>query len=130
MPNKVSAIDDNLAAEIATLRSDSDDVERWKKVAELGRRMNPQILAEHKKQMRAMRQARKHKLYRKDRGEGQLRFGVSMPPMTWELLISSDIMVKGSSRLYDPEKNKYSTKDATNGIVQDLMEAFPEYRAY
>lgn len=107
-----------------------DDVKRWRMVHDLLRIQNKKARKEQNQQSKAMADVRKHKLYntRKAR-KGQLRFGVSIPNITWQALVETDILVKGTSVLKDPKKDEYKDKKATNKIVQDLAKAFPEYKA-
>ena len=57
-----------------------------------------------------------------------LKFGVSVPRMTWQAIVGVDEMLDGKSRLFDTAKKESKDRSATNGLVQDLREVFPEYR--
>lgn len=109
---------------------EKDTVKRWRMVHDLLRLQNKKARKEQNQQAKAMADVRKHKLYntRKAR-KGQIRFGVSIPNITWQALVETDILVTGTSVLKDPKKDEYQDKKATNKIVQDLAKAFPEYKA-
>jgi hypothetical protein len=127
MKSKYSKESNSLAEAIL---KEKDDIKRWRMIHDLLRIQNKKARKEQDKQAKAMADVRRLKIYntRKAR-KGQLRFGVSIPNITWQALVESDILVKGSSVLKDPKKDEHLTKNATNRIVQDLATAFPEYKA-
>jgi len=127
MKSKYSKNTNSLAQAILEQK---DPVKRWRMVHDLLALQNKKARKEQKQQAKAMADIRKAKLYntRKAR-KGQLRFGVSIPNITWQALVETDILVDGTSVLKDPKKDEYQDKKATNKIVRDLAQAFPEYKA-
>lgn len=109
---------------------ETDHKKRWRMVHDLLRQTNKIARREQDKQAKAMKKVREAKVYNTaGGGAAGMRFGVSVPNVTYQAIVESDMMVEGTSRLRAPEKQKYITKDATNQIVKDLEEVFPEYKA-
>ena len=57
-----------------------------------------------------------------------MRFGVAMPPLTWNALVEGDRLAYGRSDLVNTDKEDYATKDGSNSIVKDLEKAFPQFK--
>lgn len=125
-----SKYSDSTNALAQAILDEKDTVKRWRMVHDLLRLQNKKARKEQDKQAKAMADVRKHKIYnRRKARKGQLRFGVSIPNMTWNALVDTDILVTGTSVLRDPKKDEFTDKKATNQIVRDLAKAFPEYKA-
>lgn len=119
------------AAQLAdAIIKEKDDVKRWRMTHDLLRLQNKKAKREQDKQAKAMAEVRKTKLYNNRKARrGRLRFGVSIPNITWQALVETDMLVTGTSVLKYPDKEAYQDKKATNKIVRDLAKAFPEYKA-
>lgn len=105
-------------------------IERWRLVHDLLGKQNKLARKEQKAHAKAMADVRKEKIYNKRKAKkGQLRFGVSIPNMTYQAIVDADMLIFGESMLFDPKKDEHSTPNATNKIVRDLAKAFPEYKA-
>lgn len=127
MKTKYSDDSNSLADGIIT---ETDRVKRWRMIHDLLRVQNKKARKEQKTHAKAMADVRKNKLYNKRKARrGQLRFGVSIPQMTYDAIVETDILVFGKSDIRNPEKENFHTPDATNSIVKDLAKAFPEYKA-
>jgi len=108
---------------------EEDRVVRWKKVHTLLRKHNKQARKEQDVTAKDAKYFRDNKLVKKDKTKIMgLRWGVAMPPMTWNALIEADILITGHSDLQHPDKEGYETRDGSNQIVKDLEKAFPQYR--
>lgn len=106
-----------------------DRVAHWKAVYALLRYKNKKARKEQDKIAEECAYVRKEKRFKKTKTkELGLRFGVSMPPITWNALVEADRIAFSRSDLYDTDKEEYQTKDATNAIVKDLEKAFPQYK--
>lgn len=109
---------------------EKDHIKRWRLVHDLLRATNKKARKEQTQQAKAMAEIRRQKIYNNRKARrGNLRFGVSIPNMTWQALVETDILVTGESVLRDPKKDEYQDKKATNKIVRDLAKVFPEYKA-
>lgn len=109
--------------------NETDYKKRWRKIHDLLGKTNPKALKEQKAQERALKKVRESKVYeKKEKGAMGLKFGVSVPRMTWQAIVGVDEMLDGKSRLFDTAKKESKDRSATNGLVQDLREVFPEYR--
>lgn len=127
MKSKYSEEANNLAQAII---DEKDHMKRWRMVHDLLAKQNKKAKREQEKQAKAMAAIRKAKLYNNRKARrGQLRFGVSIPNITWQALVHTDILVTGESILKDPKKGEHLTPDATNKIVKELATVFPEYKA-
>lgn len=110
------------------LRED-DRVIRWKKAHKLLRLQNKKARQEQDNAAEDAKYFRQEKFIKKTKSEKMgLRWGVAMPPMTWNALITADTIATGKSDLSSPDKESFKTKDATNSIVKDLEKAFPQYK--
>ena len=91
---------------------EDDRVTRWKKIHELLRKNNKKARKEQDKVAKECAEVRSEKIYRKTKTKTMgLRFGVAMPPMTWNALVEAATELTGS-----------------NKIVKDLERAFPQYK--
>jgi hypothetical protein len=108
---------------------EQDRVLRWKKVHALLRKNNKKARKEQDKIAAECAEFRAEGLIRKDKSEKMgLRWGVSLPPMTYEALVIADTMVDGHSDLSSPDKEKHLDLKGSNQIVKDLERAFPQYK--
>ena len=111
------------------LMREDDRVIRWKKVHELLRKQNKKARKEQDQAAEDAKYFRDQGFIKKEKtGKLGLRFGVSIPPMTWNAMIQADLIAVGKSDLQSPDKESFQTKDATNSIVKDLEKAFPQYK--
>lgn len=112
-----------------TILDEKDATKRWRLVHDLLREQNKAARKEQNQQAKAMADIRRQKVYnRRKARRGQLRFGVSIPQLTWQALVETDFMVDGDSVLKNSDKEEQTDIKATNKIVRDLAEAFPEYK--
>lgn len=117
----------NIAADHA-LR-EMDTVKRWKKVHDLLRKQNKKARKEQDKTAKECAEVRAEKIFKKANSEHMgLRFGVAVPPMTWDTLIAADMVATGESVLASPDKEEHQDLKGTNKIVKDLGRAFPQYK--
>lgn len=108
---------------------EDDRVTRWKKVHELLRKNNKKARKEQDVTAKECAEFREEGMIRKDKTKVMgLRWGVAMPPMTWNMLVAADRIVLGHSELANPDKEAHSKKDGSNEIVKDLEKAFPQYK--
>lgn len=108
---------------------EEDRVLRWKKVHKLLRKHNKEARKEQDVTAKDAKYFRDKGLIKKKKSDIMgLRWGVAMPPMTWNALIEADILITGHSDLQHPDKEGYETRDGSNEIVKDLEKAFPQYR--
>lgn len=108
---------------------EKDYKKRWRMVHDLLGKTNPKALKEQKAQKKALEKTRENKVYNTgETGDMGLKFGVSIPRMTWQAMVGVDEMLDGESRLFDTKKGEGKNKSSTNSLVQDLKEVFPEYR--
>ena len=108
---------------------EDDRVTRWKKIHELLRKNNKKARKEQDKVAKECAEVRSEKIYRKTKTKTMgLRFGVAMPPMTWNALIAADRIILGHSELANPDKEATTELTGSNKIVKDLERAFPQYR--
>lgn len=108
---------------------EQDRVIRWKKVHDLLRKNNKKARKEQDQIAKECAEFRKEGLVRKDKTELMgLRWGVSIPPMTWAMLIEADRLIYGKSELQHPDKESYNDIKGSNKLVKDLEKAFPQYK--
>lgn len=106
-----------------------DRVIRWKKIHDLLRKNNKKARKEQDKTADDCKFARDNGWFKKEKSEHMgLRFGVSLPPITYRALVQADRLIDGHSDLADPDKESHSDLKATNQIVKDLAKAFPQYK--
>lgn len=106
-----------------------DRVKRWKATHELLRHTNKKARKEQDKVAKDCESVRKERIFKRTKSKKMgLRFGVAMPPITWNALVSTDMLMFGRSDLFNTDKEDYKDIKGSNQIVKDLEEAFPEYR--
>lgn len=106
-----------------------DRVKRWKKVHDLLRTQNKKARREQDKVAADCASVRAEKIFKKTPSSTMgLRFGVAMPPMTWNALVQTDRLIYGRSDLAEPKKEESMDLKSTNKIVRDLAKAFPQYK--
>lgn len=126
---KESKFDTKTQTEADHAMRELDRVIRWKKVHDLLRKNNKKARKEQDITAKDAKYFRDKKLIKKDKTETMgLRWGVAMPPMTWDALIQADIIATGHSDLKNPDKEGELDLKGTNQIVKDLEKAFPQYR--
>jgi len=118
-----------LADAVIEAAKSGDRVRHWKAVHELLRFQNKKAKAEQDATADECASVRKDKMFKKTKTKKMgLRFGVAMPPMTWNALVEADRLAYGRSDLHNTDKEEQLTKDGTNAIVKDLETAFPQYK--
>lgn len=118
-----------LANRVIEAAESGDRAAHWKAVHDLLRHQNKKARKEQDKVAKECASVRADKIYSKTKSkELGLRFGVSMPPMTWNALVEADRVAFGRSDLHNTDKEEYQTKNATNSIVKDLERVFPQYK--
>lgn len=106
-----------------------DRVLRWKKVHALLRKHNKKARKEQDKIAKECKEVREEKIFKKEKTEHMgLRFGVAIPPMTWNAIVAADMVAEGKSDLSSPNKEDYTDLRGSNKIVKDLGKAFPQYK--
>ena len=106
-----------------------DRARRWKAVYDLLRFTNKKARKEQDEVAADCALMRSKGIFKKTKSKKMgLRFGVSIPPMTWNALVEADRLAYGRSDLFNTDKEDYKTKDGSNVIVKDLEKAFPQYR--
>lgn len=106
-----------------------DRVKRWKKVHDLLRKNNKKARKEQDVTAKDAKYYRDNRLVRKDKTKIMgLRWGVSLPPTTYEAIVQADVIVNGKSEIEHPDKEENMDLKSTNQIVRDLEKAFPQYR--
>lgn len=118
-----------LADEVIAAAKEGNRVRHWKAVYKLLRHQNKKARKEQDEIAADCASVRADKIFKKTKSKTMgLRFGVAMPPLTWNALVEADRLAYGRSDLANPDKEDYSQKDATNSIVKDLEKAFPQFR--
>lgn len=118
-----------LADKVIAAAKDRDRVKHWKAVYDLLRHTNKKARKEQDKIAEECASVRKDKIFKRTKSKTMgLRFGVSMPPMTWNALVEADRLAYGRSDLHNTDKEDYETLDGSNVLVKDLEKAFPQYR--
>lgn len=108
---------------------EEDRVLRWKKVHDLLRTHNKKARKEQDAIAKDCAYFRKEGLIKKDNTEIMgLRWGVSLPPMTYHALVQADRLIDGKSDLASPDKEATLDLKGSNKIVRDLEKAFPQYK--
>ena len=106
-----------------------DRYKRWRMAADLAREINSKVKREQDKQAKAMEKVRKLKLYNQGpKGKAGLKFSLSIPNMTWRLMVAVDPELSNIDKKAEANKYKDPRKDATNELVRKMVEVFPEYR--
>jgi hypothetical protein len=108
---------------------EEDRVTRWKKIHDLLRKQNKKARKEQDVTAKDCAYFRKHGLVRKDKTDKMgLRWGVSLPPMTYHAIVQADRLIDGHSDLANPDKEATESLRGSNKIVKDLEQAFPQYK--
>jgi len=111
------------------LMREEDRVIRWKKIHKLLRQQNKKARKEQDQTAKDCKDARDEAWFKKEKSEVMgLRFGVALPPMTYQALVLSDRLIDGHSELANPDKEGGSSLQSSNQIVKDLAKAFPQYK--
>lgn len=111
------------------LMREDDRVIRWKKAHRLLRLTNKKARKEQDITAEDAKYFRANKLIKKEKSSVMgLRWGVALPPMTFDALVQADTIVTGSSDLKHHSKEQYEKITGSNQIVKDLEKAFPQYR--
>ncbi len=106
-----------------------DTVKRWKKIHNLLRKTNKKARKEQDETAKDCAYFREENLVKSDKTELMgLRWGVSIPPMTWNAMIQADLVINGHSELQHPDKEAGTDLKGTNQIVKQLEKAFPQYK--
>lgn len=108
---------------------EEDRVLRWKKIHSLLRKNNKKARREQDQTAKDCKYFRENGLVKKDKTEIMgLRWGVSLPPMTYNAIVQSDRVIDGHSELANPNKEDYTDLKGSNQLVKDLEKAFPQYK--
>lgn len=106
-----------------------DRVKRWKKIHNLLRKTNKKARKEQDTTAKDAKFFREKGLVKTDKTENLgLRWGVSLPPMTYNAIVTADTVINGISDLQYPDKEEDQDIKGTNQIVKDLEKAFPQYK--
>ena len=106
-----------------------DRVKRWKLVHDLLRAQNKKACREQDKTAKEAASVRSDKMFSKHKSKTMgMRFGVALPPTTYNALVQADVLVYGKSDLKNPDKEDSLDLKSTNKIVKDLERAFPQYK--
>ena len=108
---------------------EDDRVIRWKMVHALLRQNNKKARREQDKVAKEAASVRADKIFSKHKSKKMgLRFGVALPPTTFNALVQADLLITGHSDLQHPDKEESMDLKSTNKIVKDLAAAFPQYK--
>lgn len=106
-----------------------DTVKRWKKIHALLRKTNAKARKEQDTTSKDCQFFREQKLINTTKTQQMgLRWGVAVPPMTWNAMIQADLVINGRSDLQHPDKEAGTDLKGTNDIVKNLEKAFPQYK--
>lgn len=107
-----------------------DRAAHWRAVHDLLRHLNKKARKEQDATAKDCKAFRDAKVIKKDKSKIMgLRWGVSLPPMTYNALIEADIIAFGKSDLKDYDKEADDAGiTGSNGIVRDLEKALPMYK--
>lgn len=118
-----------LADKVIRAAKSGDRVAHWKAVYALLRHTNKKARKEQDKTAKECAEFRAEKLIRKDKTKIMgLRWGVAMPPMTWNALVEADRLAYGRSDLKEYNKEADHDLKGSNQIVKDLEAAFPQFK--
>lgn len=118
-----------LADDVIEAAKTGDRVAHWKAVYKLLRHTNKKARKEQDKTAQEAKEFRKEKLISKDKTKKLgLRWGVAMPPMTWNALVEADRLAYGRSDLKEYDKEADRDLKGSNQIVKDLERAFPQFK--
>lgn len=119
-----------LADEVIESAKSFDRARHWKAVYELLMHQNKEAREEAELIAKEAQEVRKAKVVKKTKSKKMgMRWGVSIPPMTWNALVEADRLAYGRSDLkeYDKESDKVGIT-GSNQIVKDLELAFPQFK--
>lgn len=118
-----------LVDKVVEAAESGDRAAHWKAVYDLLRATNKKARKEQDEVAKDCESVRKDKMFKKTKSKTMgLRFGVSMPPTTYNALVEADTLAYGHSDLRETDKESFQKKDATNAVVKDLEKAFPQYK--
>lgn len=119
----------DLGDKVIEAAESGDRVKHWKAVHQLLRAQNKKARKEQDQTAKECAEIRAEKKFRKTKSKVMgLRFGVAMPPITWNALVAADRIAFGKSDLADYDKEADTDLKGSNQIVKDLERAFPQYR--
>lgn len=118
-----------LANEVIEAAKSFDRVRHWKAVYRLLRYTNKAARREQDKIAKEAKAVRTAAVVKKDKSSTMgLRWGVAMPPTTWDALVEADRLAYGRSDLKEYDKEADQDLKGSNQIVRDLERAFPQFR--
>lgn len=118
-----------LADEVIQAAKSFDRVRHWKAVYKLLRHTNKKARKEQDKIAKEAKAVREAGVVKKEKSKTMgLRWGVAMPPMTWNALVEADRLAYGRSDLKEYDKEADQDLKGSNQIVKDLERAFPQFR--
>ena len=127
--SKETKFNDTINREADEAMRELDRVLRWKKVHKLLRKQNKKAREEQDLTAEDAKFFRDNKLIKDEKTKTLgLRWGVSLPPMTYNALVQADLLATGHSDLASPDKEGGLDLKSTNSIVHDLEKAFPQYK--
>lgn len=127
--DKYSKKPNSLADKVIEAAESGDRVAHWKAVYNLIRHQNKKARKEQDKVAKEVAEVRAEKIFTKRSKVMGLKFGVSMPEMTWDALVKADTIAFGRSDLRETNKEDHiDGVKGSNQIVRDLAKAFPQYR--
>lgn len=129
IPTKDSGFDSKQQTEADHVMREMDRVLRWKKIHSLLRKQNKKARREQDTTAKDCAYFREHGLVKTEKSEKLgLRWGVSLPPMTYAAIVQADRIIDGHSDLANPNKEDSIDLKGSNQIVRDLEKAFPQYK--
>lgn len=118
-----------LANKVIESAQSGDRVKHWKAVHDLLRYQNKTARKEQDATARDCKIVREEAVVKKSKtAKLGMRWGVSMPQMTWNALVDADTLAFGRSDLREYNKEADADIKGSNQIVRDLEIAFPQYR--
>lgn len=118
-----------LADAVIAAAKSGDRVAHWKAVYKLLRHTNKKARKEQDQIIKEAREVRDAKVVKKTKSDIMgLRWGVAMPPMTWNALVEADRLAYGRSDLKEYNKEADPDLKGSNAIVRDLETAFPQFK--
>lgn len=119
----------DLADKVIKSAKAGDRVAHWKAVYALLRYTNKKARKEQDNIIREARIVRQARVVKKEKTAILgLRWGVAMPPMTWNALVEADRLAYGRSDLKEYDKEADQDIRGSNQIVKDLELAFPQFK--
>jgi len=127
--SKDTKFDPKLNTEADHAMRELDRVLRWKKIHALLRKQNKKARKEQDVTAEDCKFFRQNGLIKSDKTEKLgLRWGVSLPPMTYNAIVAAERLTFGHSELANPDKEADLDLKGSNQIVKDLEKAFPQYK--